>query len=159
MVMSQCLLPMPYMAEAVAWTGAYYNPVSRIAGFAAHPFLGVPLATNLVGNPLTLSVTVTGRAPLSYAWFLKGTAPTPGLQWQFNGVNLDGATDSRLILTNVQPANAGIYTLVVTNNVDRSASFSAVPPGPSGSRWTCCQRRLPSGAKNWVWSARHFQRK
>jgi hypothetical protein len=30
-----------------------------------------------------------------------------------------------LTLTNLQPADAGIYTLVVTNNLDRSASFSA----------------------------------
>lgn len=50
---------------------------------------------------------------------------SPDLQWQFAGVNLEGATMDTLVLTNIQPANAGIYTLVVTNNINRSASFSA----------------------------------
>jgi len=36
-------------------------------------------------------------------------------QWQFNGLNLTGATNSVLILTNVQPINAGAYSLQASN--------------------------------------------
>ncbi len=36
-------------------------------------------------------------------------------QWQFNGADLESATGSGLLLTNVQPTNAGSYTVVVTN--------------------------------------------
>jgi hypothetical protein len=37
-------------------------------------------------------------------------------QWQTNGVNLSGATQAALILTNVQTAQQGIYDVVVTDN-------------------------------------------
>jgi hypothetical protein len=37
-------------------------------------------------------------------------------QWQTNGVNLPGATNAALTLTNVQAAQAGIYDVVVTDN-------------------------------------------
>lgn len=50
--------------------------------------------------------------------FTVGVASSPfpwGYQWQFNGTNLPSANNSQLILTNVQPTNAGIYTVAVTN--------------------------------------------
>jgi hypothetical protein len=37
-------------------------------------------------------------------------------QWQTNGVNLSGATNATLTLTNVQAAQAGVYDVVVTGN-------------------------------------------
>ncbi len=52
----------------------------------------VVFAVGAVGTPL----------PLSY-------------QWQFNGANIYSATSNLLSLTNVQPANAGNYTVVVGN--------------------------------------------
>jgi hypothetical protein len=36
-------------------------------------------------------------------------------QWNFNGTNIDGATNSLLTLTNVQAADAGNYSVVITN--------------------------------------------
>jgi hypothetical protein len=36
-------------------------------------------------------------------------------QWRFNGATIPGATGTGLALTNVQPANAGNYVLVVSN--------------------------------------------
>jgi Leucine-rich repeat (LRR) protein len=59
-------------------------------------------ATNIAGTTANFSVSATGTAPLSY-------------QWQFNGVNLDGANGSTLTLNNVQPGAAGNYTVVITN--------------------------------------------
>ncbi len=55
-----------------------------------------------VGSNVTFSVAANGTAPLSY-------------QWRLGGTNLAGATGSALALANVQPANAGNYSVRVTN--------------------------------------------
>ena len=70
--------------------------------------------TALQGSNVTFSVTATGTAPLNY-------------QWRFNTTNLlVGATNSSLIMTNVQSANAGNYSVVVTNVVGSATSSNAV---------------------------------
>jgi len=56
----------------------------------------------LAGQTATFSVTATGTLPLSF-------------QWLFNGTNLAGATANPLVLAGVQPANAGNYSVVITN--------------------------------------------
>ena len=55
-----------------------------------------------IGFPATFTVTATGTAPLTY-------------QWRFNDADLAGRTGTSLILSNIQPANVGNYTVVVTN--------------------------------------------
>jgi hypothetical protein len=55
-------------------------------------------------------------------------------QWQTNGVNFSGATNATLTLTNVQAANQGVYSVVVTGNggtgsiASSNASFVLVTP-------------------------------
>lgn len=51
---------------------------------------------------VTFTVTASGTEPLAY-------------QWHFNNQPLTGATDSELILNNVQPGQAGNYSVVVSN--------------------------------------------
>lgn len=51
---------------------------------------------------VTFSVVATSAFPLSY-------------QWRFNGVDLIGETNSSLTITNVQIANGGYYTVVVSD--------------------------------------------
>ncbi|MGZ4974091.1 MAG: immunoglobulin domain-containing protein, partial [Limisphaerales bacterium] len=46
-------------------------------------------------------------------------------QWQFDGADLPGATNSSLVITNVQFANAGTYDLVVTNFAGATTSSNA----------------------------------
>ena len=41
--------------------------------------------------------------------------PAPNYQWQFNGQNIASQTAASLSLTNVQFANAGGYSVIVTN--------------------------------------------
>jgi uncharacterized repeat protein (TIGR03803 family) len=57
-----------------------------------------------------------------------------GYQWQFNGANIRGATSDVLSLTNATPAEAGIYTVVVTNAFGSVTSSNAllmvIPPSP-----------------------------
>ena len=37
-------------------------------------------------------------------------------QWQFNGTNVDGATNDAILLTNLQPFNAGNYDVIAANS-------------------------------------------
>jgi endonuclease/exonuclease/phosphatase family metal-dependent hydrolase len=54
------------------------------------------------GSDVTFTVSATGDAPLSYLW-------------RFNGANIGGATATSYTRTNAQLADAGSYTVVVTN--------------------------------------------
>ena len=55
-----------------------------------------------IGQSVTLSASVFG-------------SPTPALQWQFNGTNFAGQTDSQLQLSLSDTNQTGLYTLVATN--------------------------------------------
>jgi hypothetical protein len=68
--------------------------------------------TAVVGTKPSFSVIATGTAPLVY-------------QWAFDGTNLAGATDDTLLLTNVQPAQAGSYAVVITNGAGTITSTVA----------------------------------
>jgi hypothetical protein len=80
-----------------------------------------------LGAIVTNFVFASGVAPLSY-------------QWRFNDAEIAGATKRTLILTNVQLANAGDYTIVVTNNsgsvtsrvarLDVDPTFTMITTGP-----------------------------
>ena len=71
------------------------------------------------GTTVRFRVNATGTPPLSY-------------QWQFNGVGLtnggsaSGATTASLTLENVQPAQAGNYTVVVSNAAGSVTSSNAL---------------------------------
>jgi hypothetical protein len=68
--------------------------------------------TAVLGSDVTFSVTASGTNPLSY-------------QWRRNSVNVAGGTSATLALANVQAANAGNYTCVVTNVAGSVTSNSA----------------------------------
>jgi hypothetical protein len=55
-----------------------------------------------LGDNANFSVTASGTAPLNYFWY-------------FNGTNLVGPNTNSLLLTNVQPDEAGSYLVVITN--------------------------------------------
>lgn len=48
-----------------------------------------------------------------------------GYQWQFNGVNISGATNGALTLTGVGPSQLGIYDVVVTDNAGMGSIVSS----------------------------------
>jgi hypothetical protein len=84
---------------------------------------GQPAAQTVVaGGSVTFTVTASGA--LTY-------------QWKRNGTALLGATNASLTLTNVQAANAGSYTVDVTNATGTTTSAAAtltVTPAPSPGR-------------------------
>ena len=77
--------------------------------------------TVVAGANTTFSSAALGTPPLSY-------------QWQFNGSNIAGATATVLTLTNIQPEQAGLYAMVVSNVAGSASSSNAVltvnPPPP-----------------------------
>ena len=97
--------------------------------------------TNLVGSSVTFITAVSGTPPLAY-------------QWRTNGINLansavvSGATSNVLTLTGINTANAGNYTVVVTNAYGSITSSVAnltvvLPPSFTGN---VTNRTLECGA-------------
>ena len=68
--------------------------------------------TALKGSSVTLGVVAWGTAPLHY-------------QWRLDGAVLEGQTNSSLVLSQVQPNQAGTYTVVVSNSVGSVESQGA----------------------------------
>ncbi|MDB6110662.1 MAG: Conserved repeat domain protein, partial [Pedosphaera sp.] len=75
--------------------------------------------------------TITAGTNVSFSVFASGTGPL-SYQWQKNGSALGGATASVLSLTNVQAANAGTYSVAITNLygsvVSSNAILTVIPP-------------------------------
>jgi hypothetical protein len=69
---------------------------------------------NLIGSPVNTSFAVTALSgtPLRY-------------QWLFNGAPIPGATSVTLGLNNVQPTNAGSYSVTVSDNFGSTNSLPA----------------------------------
>ncbi|HEU0012010.1 MAG TPA: tandem-95 repeat protein [Verrucomicrobiae bacterium] len=65
------------------------------------------------GMSASFSVTVTGTGTLVYQWFRNNTNL------------LDGATNSTLLLSNVMPADAGAFKVIVTNQFGADTSLAA----------------------------------
>ncbi len=91
-----------------AFTGLRFGP-----SLVPVAFYNGPQATNVfAGQSATFSATPTGTRPYAY-------------QWQLNGTNVVGATNVVLRLNNVQSANAGNYTVVVSNGTGSTTSSGA----------------------------------
>ncbi|HLH54538.1 MAG TPA: immunoglobulin domain-containing protein [Verrucomicrobiae bacterium] len=94
--------------------GAYWVVVSNTAGSITSavaqltvlvaPSITVQPADQsvLAGSSATFQVSATGTAPLAY-------------QWLYNGNGIAGAGSASLVLPNVQPSQAGAYSVIITN--------------------------------------------
>ncbi len=78
------------------------------------PSIGTQPQNQIVnqGNTGAFSVVASGTGPLSY-------------QWMHEGTNLAGATLSSYQKNNVQPADAGNYSVLITNSVNAILSSNA----------------------------------
>ncbi|WP_414664668.1 immunoglobulin domain-containing protein [Horticoccus sp. 23ND18S-11] len=121
-----------YTVSILAWerangTGDSFGPT--LVGFtitttaASGPTIVTHPATQTasIGATVTLMVVATG-------------SPAPSYQWRKNGTLVSGATGASLTLTNVQPADAGAYTAVVSNSIglvtSNAATLTVVAGGP-----------------------------
>jgi uncharacterized repeat protein (TIGR03803 family) len=75
--------------------------------------------TVLPGASANFSVATVGNTPYFYEWQANGTNLA-------NGVNFSGVTNSTLTVSNVSPANVGIYSVVVSNTIGSVTSTGAV---------------------------------
>lgn len=106
--------------------GRYSVRITNVLGSAisAEATLAVKLPPNIVQNPAsmvltqgntaTFTVSVIGDGPFGFRWFLNATNPVPGIN------------SPVLEIENVQAANAGRYSVVVTNEVGQAVSAEAV---------------------------------
>ncbi|HZI33170.1 MAG TPA: LamG-like jellyroll fold domain-containing protein, partial [Candidatus Binatia bacterium] len=85
-------------------------------------------ATRYAGSYVTFAVSALSATPMSYQWN-RGTSPA---------VPLDGETNATLKLSNLQPGDAGDYSVTITNTGGSSTSAAAVltvlsgpAPGPT----------------------------
>jgi len=84
-------------------SGAVTSAPALLRVFAPPTIIQQPLSLiAIAGEPATLGVSAAGTPPLEY-------------QWNFNGVDLPGATGAGLEFPSVQPADAGNYFVSVTN--------------------------------------------
>jgi hypothetical protein len=91
----------------------YLDEVTFEAGTFAPEIAVQPLSQSQVaGLDAMVSVVAQGTAPLSY-------------QWQFNETNIVAATNSFVIVSNIQPANLGNYRVIVTNSAGAITSSVA----------------------------------
>ena len=104
------------MSPATARGGAVGG--TRVLGKHNHSRAGANLESGLIGNGQRGFDAVAGRrSSIGSTNF--------GYQWQFNGVSIARATNSSYTVTNASPANAGSYTVIVSNVV---ATVTSAPP-------------------------------
>jgi uncharacterized lipoprotein YddW (UPF0748 family) len=99
-------------------------------GIIALQILPPPAAPTILTNPV--SQTATAGDDVTFTVAASGTAPL-AYQWRFNGNPLGGETAAELHFPSVLAAQAGNYTVVITNNSGAVTSLVAtltvnVPP-------------------------------
>ena len=77
---------------------------------------------DIITSPTNLTVTAGGSAQLSVTAY--GTTSL-GYRWTCAGTTVAGATNAVLLFPNVQPANAGTYSVVVSNSYGTATSTGA----------------------------------
>jgi hypothetical protein len=142
---------------AVAGTG--FNSLALTG--EGPPLLSSALVSRsvLAGGSTYFRATAVGSLPLAY-------------QWQLDGTNLPGATAALLVVSNAQPAQAGTYSVVVTNTLGAVTSpgalltvlpeesvilpqsltwtnghFGFLAAGPAGLKWSL---QASSNLADWV---------
>ena len=121
-------------ADAASYTVTVTNSVSSVTSTAASVTVTPPV-TQGVAPSITqapLAQTVIAGATVALNVTATGT-PTPTYQWRKDGNALAGQTKPTLILTGVTAANAGSYTVVVSNGVGTPATSTAATLALSGS--------------------------
>jgi hypothetical protein len=94
--------------------GTYSVTVSNLFGLTASSNAILTLVSSPVITASPSNQVVAAGTPVTFSAAAAGTAPL-AYQWQFNGVNISGATNTSLLLPNALLANAGSYCMVVTN--------------------------------------------
>ncbi|HOX56136.1 MAG TPA: immunoglobulin domain-containing protein [Candidatus Paceibacterota bacterium] len=108
-------------ADAGSYTVEVLNVAGQVTSSSATLTVNVPPAITgqpqslsvTAGSNVTFTVTATGTAPLHY-------------QWRFNGADLAYGTSSSYLCNKAQTADAGSYSVVVSNMAGAVTSADAV---------------------------------
>ena len=90
-----------------------HNEYKSLASFLI-PVIPSPVPPGIAIQPQSESVSFGSNPTFSVTPTVSSSTPL-GFQWRFNGTNIAGATSTSYLRTNVQPADAGNYTVVITN--------------------------------------------
>ncbi|HMJ91915.1 MAG TPA: lamin tail domain-containing protein [Candidatus Acidoferrum sp.] len=99
---------------ADGWRGANGVLQMHLSLSNTSPYITTqPLAqTNSIGTSAIFNVAATGATALSYFW-------------RFNGVTIPGANGVSHTVNNIQPANNGVYDVIVSNTFGIATSLGA----------------------------------
>jgi alpha-tubulin suppressor-like RCC1 family protein len=92
----------PYSVAVSNVWGALVSAAAQLTVLPSRITSQPQSSVNPAGATVTISVSVQGVGPLRY-------------QWQLNGVDVAGATNATLVLSNAQSDQAGAYTVKITN--------------------------------------------
>jgi hypothetical protein len=104
--------------------------LSNVVGIAAGSCHNLAVVGN--GSPVIAIQPVSqynpGTGTASFRVMAAGLAPL-NYQWQQDGTNIDGATNSVLVLTNLATSAAGVYSVTVSNSLGAVTSVNVeLPP-------------------------------
>ena len=113
--------------------GSYSVVVANPAGTATSTdaLLTVNVPPGITAQPQSAAVAISSN--VTFTVTATGT-PAPAYQWRFNGTNISGASASSYTRANAQYADAGTYSVLVTNlagslpSTDALLSFLTASP-------------------------------
>ncbi len=125
------------------WRADLHTPDmwAGISGSSVGNPTGAPL---IVTQPQSCTVSAGSSATFSVVAIGSGAL---GYQWRRNGVSLSGATGSSYSRSNIQPADVGAYSVIVSNAPGTVLSADAILSFPSANLWT---ETFESGLGNWT---------
>ena len=113
-----------------SYTVVVTNPVNSVTSAAAVLTVNPAVAPTITQQPA--SISVRANDPASFAVVAGGSAPFT-YQWQFNATSILGANGPTFTIPQAQSADAGAYTVVVTNGAgsvtSAAATLTIAPPG------------------------------
>jgi pectate lyase len=112
--------PYPYILDDPSDVPYLVTNYAGVAKLAPAIITQPQSQTVVLGQNASFSIVVIGASPLAYQWFFNTNTP------------LASATNATLTISNVQPANAGAYTVVVSNLFGSvTSSVAVLSIGPS----------------------------
>jgi hypothetical protein len=105
--------------DAADYSVLVMNPAGAVASAVARLTVLMPPTITLQPQSQVVNTNTT----VTFTIAANGTGPVR-YQWQFNGVNIPGATNATLLINDVQLANEGDYRVVLTDNI--ASGLSAV---------------------------------
>jgi uncharacterized repeat protein (TIGR02543 family) len=124
------------------------NALGTVRSMGANLTVGPPSAPTIFAQPSSAIIPIGGSNTFSVQ---ADGIPTPSYQWLRYGTNLPGATGSSLMLTNIQVADAGPYSVYVFNSA--GSTTSQVATLTVGNSEITAALTVSNGTVNLVWNA------